>query len=91
MAVALEAKKTVHGKRVNTPPHPAKPPAKSPLQASGPWMPVGLVHLRIRLRRGFGAQLPLVAFALLLAVLGFAQGLPHLQRPRGLDGQLRRV
>lgn len=52
---------------------------------------MGLVHLLIGLWRGFGAQLPLVAFALLLAVFGFAQGLPHLQRPRGLGGQLRRV
>lgn len=50
-----------------------------------------LVHLLGGRRRGFGAQLPLVAFALLLAVLGLTQGLAHLQRPGGWGGERLRA
>jgi hypothetical protein len=65
-------------------------PQKGPLSVSGPVVPARSVHLLMGRWRGFGAQLALVAFALLLAVFGLVQGLSHLQRPGGLAGQLLR-
>lgn len=77
--------------RATASPVPALHPQKGPLSFSGPVVPARSVHLLMGRWRGFGAQLPLVAFALLLAVFGLVQGLSHLQRPGGRAGQLLRA
>lgn len=77
--------------RATTSPVPVLYPQKGPLSVSGPVVPARSVHLLMERWRGFGAQLALVAFALLLAVFGLVQGLSHLQRPGGLAGQLLRA